>query len=56
MLGSCEQGNEISGFIKGREFLEKLSILVASEGLRSVELVLINSCTPLNFSVLYFPW
>jgi hypothetical protein len=37
---SCEHGNEPSGSIKCREFLDCLSVLLASyEGLCSMELV-----------------
>jgi hypothetical protein len=39
VAGSCEHGNEPSGFIKGREFLDKLSKLLASQDLCSVQLV-----------------
>jgi hypothetical protein len=40
VAGSCEQGNEPSGSIKCEEFLDKLSVLLASqEGLCSMELV-----------------
>jgi hypothetical protein len=38
--GSCEHGNELSGSIKCGEFLDQLSVLLASEeGLCSMELV-----------------
>jgi hypothetical protein len=40
VAGSCEHGNETSGFIKGGEFLDYLSDYLASqEGLCSMELV-----------------
>jgi hypothetical protein len=40
VAGSCEHDNEFSGSIKGREFLDWLSILLASQdGLCSMELV-----------------
>jgi hypothetical protein len=40
VVSSFEHGNEPSGSIKGREFLDQLSILLASqEGLCSMELV-----------------
>jgi hypothetical protein len=31
MTGCCEHCNEHSGFVKGREFLDWLSILLASQ-------------------------
>jgi hypothetical protein len=38
VLGSCEHGNELSGFMKG-EFLDELSVLLATqEGPYSMEL------------------
>jgi hypothetical protein len=40
VAGFCEHGNEPSGSIKGREFLDWLSVLLASqEGLCSMESV-----------------
>jgi hypothetical protein len=30
-MGCCEQGNDPSGSIKGGEFLDQLSVLLASE-------------------------
>jgi hypothetical protein len=40
VAGSCEHGNEPLGSIKCREFLDQLSVLLASEeGLCSMELV-----------------
>jgi hypothetical protein len=40
MAGSCEHGNELSGYIKCGEFLDWLSVFLASqEGLCSMELV-----------------
>jgi hypothetical protein len=40
VAGSCEHGNEPSGSIKCGEFLDYLSVLLASqEGLCSMELV-----------------
>jgi hypothetical protein len=40
MAGSCEHGDEPSDSIKCREFLDYLSVLLASqEGLCSMELV-----------------
>jgi hypothetical protein len=40
VAGSCEYGNELSGLIKCEEFLDWLSVLLASqEGLCSMELV-----------------
>jgi hypothetical protein len=40
VVGSCEHGNEPSGSIKRGEFLDLLSVLLASfEGLCSMELV-----------------
>jgi hypothetical protein len=40
VAGSCEHGNEPSGFIKCGEFLDLLSVLLASQqGLYSMELV-----------------
>jgi hypothetical protein len=40
VVGSCEHGNEPSGSIKCGEFLDYLSVLLASqEGLCSMELV-----------------
>jgi hypothetical protein len=38
VAGSCEYGNEPFGSIKGKEFLEYLSVLLASQGLCSIEL------------------
>jgi hypothetical protein len=35
VAGSCEHGND-SGSIKGGEFLHKLSVLLASQGLSSM--------------------
>jgi hypothetical protein len=41
VAGSCERDDEPSGFIECGEFLDWLSVLVASqEGLRPMELVL----------------
>ena len=38
MAGACEYGNELSGSIKCKEFLDQLQNQLASqEGLRSVE-------------------
>jgi hypothetical protein len=31
MVGSCEHGNEYSGFVRGVEFVDWLSILPASQ-------------------------
>jgi hypothetical protein len=43
VAGSCEHGNEPSGSIKCGEFLDWLSVLLASqEGLCSMELVKVN--------------
>jgi hypothetical protein len=43
VAGSCENGNEPSGSIKCGEFLDYLSVLLASqEGLCSMELVSYN--------------
>jgi hypothetical protein len=39
MAGCCEHSNELSGWIKIKDFLVQLSILLASEGLCSTELV-----------------
>jgi hypothetical protein len=40
VAGSCDHGNEPSSSIKGREFLDQLSVLLASqEGLCSMDLV-----------------
>jgi hypothetical protein len=40
VAGYCKHGNEISYSIKGREFCDQLSVVVASqEGLCSMELV-----------------
>jgi hypothetical protein len=40
VAGSCEHGDKPSGFIKCGEFLDYLSVLLASqEGLCSMELV-----------------
>jgi hypothetical protein len=33
MAGFCEHGNELSGSIKGGEFLDLLSVLLESQGL-----------------------
>jgi hypothetical protein len=33
VAGSCVDGNEPSGSIKGREFLDYLNVLLTSEGL-----------------------
>jgi hypothetical protein len=38
-IGSCEHGDEPLGSIKCREFLDWLSILLASQGLCSMEIV-----------------
>jgi hypothetical protein len=41
VAGSCEHGNEPSGSIKFGEFLDYLSVLLASkEGLCSIEFVI----------------
>jgi hypothetical protein len=41
VVGSCEHGNEPSGFIKSEELLEELSVVLAcQEGLCSMQLVL----------------
>jgi hypothetical protein len=40
VAGSCEHGNEPPGSIKCGEFLDWLSVLLASQGLCSMELVL----------------
>jgi hypothetical protein len=44
LSGSCEHGDEPLGSIKGREFLDQmtLKLVLASEGLCSMELV---NCT-----------
>jgi hypothetical protein len=40
VVGFCEQSNEPSGYIKGRVFLDQLSVLLApQEGLCCMELV-----------------
>jgi hypothetical protein len=40
VVGSCEHGNQPSGSIKDGEFLDQLSVLLASQrGLCSMELV-----------------
>jgi hypothetical protein len=40
VVGSCEHGNEFSGFIKGREISRLAELLLASqEGFLSMELV-----------------
>jgi hypothetical protein len=39
MAGCCEHSNELSGWIKIKDFLVQLRILLASEGLCSTELV-----------------
>jgi hypothetical protein len=39
VAGSCEHGNEPSGSIECGEFLDELSVLLASQGLCSMELV-----------------
>jgi hypothetical protein len=38
VAGCYERGNELSSYIKGGEFLDRLSDLLASQGLCSVEL------------------
>jgi hypothetical protein len=42
VAGCCEHGNEPSGSIKYGEFLDQLSVLVASQGLCSMELFSCN--------------
>jgi hypothetical protein len=42
VAGSCEHGNEPSGYIKYEEFLELLSDLASQEGLCFMELELIE--------------
>jgi hypothetical protein len=39
VAGFCEQGDEPSGSIKCGEFLDQLSVLLASQGLCSMALV-----------------
>jgi hypothetical protein len=38
MAASCEHGGEHLGFMKGREFLDWLKILLVSEGICCMEL------------------
>jgi hypothetical protein len=45
VAGSCEYGNEPSGSIKGGKFLDYLSVLQASPGLCSMELIIMNGVT-----------
>jgi hypothetical protein len=40
VAGPYEHGNEALSFINGREFLDQLSILLASQGLCCMELVM----------------
>jgi hypothetical protein len=40
MMGSCDYCNKPFGSIEDREFLNRLNVLLASEGLRSTELVI----------------
>jgi hypothetical protein len=42
VTGSCEHGDELSGSIKVREFLDYLNDLASQEGLCSMELVILN--------------
>lgn len=42
VAGSCECGDEPSGSIKGREFLEQLTEIQSFQGLCSMELVIIK--------------
>jgi hypothetical protein len=43
VAGCCENGNEPSGFIKGGEFLDELSVqLTSQEGLCCVELYIFS--------------
>jgi hypothetical protein len=47
VASSCEHGDEPSGSIKCREFLDQLSVLLASqEGLCCMELVLVSQVFP----------
>jgi hypothetical protein len=39
VVGSCEHGDEPSGSIECGEFFDWLSVLIASQGLCSMELV-----------------
>jgi hypothetical protein len=54
VAGSCEHGNEPSGSIKCGEFLDKLSVLLASqEGLCSMDLVSWLKCDVINSLILF---
>jgi hypothetical protein len=52
VASSCEHGDEPLGSIKCREFLDLLSVLLASQGLCSMELV--NIVEEKGKYVLYF--
>jgi hypothetical protein len=43
VTGCVEHGNENFGSRKSREFFDKLSILIASQGLGRIELLLLSS-------------
>jgi hypothetical protein len=57
VAGCCEHGNEPSGFIKDREFLDQLSDcwLASQEGIRSMELVKLALSPEAKLRIIFGP-